>query len=203
MAHPWDGTPCEFFKDNPSAAPAFCGAVVQESRCTDAFPLCDPDGCCYARASRVISDGGLFDKDCPLVACDVDYDYPPSPPPEPPVPPRMPPTPPPSSPPAPPEPPEPPPPPPSPPPPSPPSPSPPPPLAPVLDGLNDLTDRTSLAAEDAPSVVGPVIVAVIGALIIAVLLALGVVLWRRQHPPRPKSPNKGVSGVTLARSTEC
>ena len=39
-----------------------------------------------------------------------------------------------------------------------------------------------------------VIVAVIGALILAVLLALGFVLWRRRHPPRPKSPNKGVSG---------
>ena len=36
-----------------------------------------------------------------------------------------------------------------------------------------------------------------------VLAALGFVLWRRRHPPRPKSPNKGVSGVTLARSTEC
>ena len=58
-------------------------------------------------------------------------------------------------------------------------------------------------AEDAPSVVGPVIVAVIGVLLVAVLLALGFVLWRRRHPPRPKSPNKGVSGVTLARSTDC
>jgi len=77
-------------------------------------------------------------------------------------------------------------------------------VSPVLDGLNDLTDRTSQKrAEDAPSVVGPVIVAVIGVLLVAVLLALGFVLWRRRHPPRPKSPNKGVSGITLARSTEC
>ena len=189
--------PCEIFKDDLSAAPAFCGAVVGDQLHGRISEL-RPGRLLLCSSSRVVGDGGLFDKDCPLAAATWTTSSRLAAA-EPPVPPRPPPTPPPSAPPAPPEPPEPPPPPPSPPPPSAP-PAPPTPVAPVLDGLNDLTDRTSRgrAVGRRPSDRRRHRRASI-----AVLLALGFVLWRRRHPPRPKSPNKGVSGVTLARSTDC